>query len=166
MKIDLLNQKIEEENALNKPIIENFSKVKYKAMNDNDIRWKQRFHNYDKALMLLRDALQIPNPDMVQKAGIIQFFEMSFELAWNQLIDYLEEQGFVEVKSPRSALKKAFEIGLIEHGHSWMDLLSDRNLTSHTYDEQKATELEMLIHQKYFPILQALHTKFKEKIDA
>ena len=47
-------------------------------MTNKDIRWIQRFHNYDKALKLLDDALQIPNPDMVQKAGIIQFFEMSF----------------------------------------------------------------------------------------
>jgi len=135
-------------------------------MPDKDIRWIQRFHNYDKALKLLEEALQIPDPDMVQKAGIIQFFEMSFELAWNLVKDFLEEQGFVDVKSPRSALKKAFEMGIIEHGHSWMDLLTDRNLTAHTYDEQKATELETLIQEKYFPILKALHTNFKKKIDA
>ncbi len=133
-------------------------------MTNKDIRWIQRFHNYDKALKLLDDALQIPNPDMVQKAGIIQFFEMSFELAWNLVKDYLEEQGFVDVKSPRSALKKAFETGIIENGHSWMDLLTDRNLTAHTYDEQKATELEQLIKEKYFPVLKALHTFFKSKI--
>ncbi len=135
-------------------------------MADKDIRWQQRFHNYDKALKLLEEALQIPNPDMVQKAGIIQFFEMSFELAWNLVKDYLEEQGFVDVKAPKSALKKAFEMGIIENGHSWMDLLTDRNLTAHTYDEQKATELEALIEKKYFPILKALHISFKKKIDA
>lgn len=135
-------------------------------MADKDIRWMQRFQNYDKALSLLEGALRIPEPDMVQKAGIIQFFEMSFELAWNLLKDFLEEQGFVDVKSPRSAIKKAFEMGIIENGHCWMDLLIDRNLTAHTYDEQKATELEALIQNKYFPILKALHTSFKQKADA
>lgn len=135
-------------------------------MENKDIRWEQRFHNYDKALKLLEEALQISNPDRVQKAGIIQFFEMSFELAWNLVKDYLEEQGFVDVKSPRGALKKAFEMGIIENGHSWMDLLTDRNLTAHTYDEKKATDLELLIQGKYFPILKALHSSFKKRIDA
>jgi nucleotidyltransferase substrate binding protein (TIGR01987 family) len=134
-------------------------------MENNDIRWKQRFDNFSKALSLLEKALQIENPDFLQKAGIIQFFEMSFELSWNMVKDYLEEQGFIDVKSPRSALKKAFEIDLISDGHSWMDLLVDRNLTSHTYDEDKATEVENLIHHKYFPLLKELHNSFKKKID-
>lgn len=77
----------------------------------------------------------------------------------------MEEQGFVDVKSPRTALKKAFEIGIIENGHDWMDLILDRNLIAHTYDEQKATEMELLILNKYFPILKALHQYFNEKLN-
>ena len=76
-------------------------------MKNEDIRWKQRFSNFSKAIGHLDKALQIPNPDLVQKAGIIQFFEMSFELAWNMVKDYLEEQGFVDIRSPRGALKKS-----------------------------------------------------------
>ena len=134
-------------------------------MENQDIRWKQRFQNFSKSMHHLENALQIPNPDIVQKAGIIQFFEMSFELAWNMVKDYLEQQGFVDIKSPRSALKKAFETGIIENGHDWMDLLVDRNLTAHTYDDQKATEVERLIKNKYFPLLNALRNTFKQKSD-
>jgi len=134
-------------------------------MANEDTRWEQRFQNFNKSMQYLEDALQIPNPDILQKAGIIQFFEMSFELSWNMVKDYLEEQGFADIKSPRGALKKAFEIGIIENGHDWMDLLLDRNLTAHTYDEQKATEMERLIHNKYFPLLKALLIKFKYKLD-
>jgi len=134
-------------------------------MDKKDIRWKQRLRNYTKALDYLEQALQIPNPDIVQKAGIIQFFEMSFELAWNMVKDYLEEQGFIDVKSPRAALKKAFEINILENGHAWMDLLQDRNLTVHTYNEQKATDMEQLIKKKYFPILKGLHHDFTQKLD-
>jgi len=97
---------------------------------NKDIRWKQRFQNFEKALGYLEEAMNIDNPDIIQKAGMIQFFEMSFELAWNVIKDYLEEQGFTEVKSPRAALKKGFEIGLLKDGHSWMQLLGDRNITS------------------------------------
>ena len=133
-------------------------------MDNQDIRWEQRFQNFTKSMRYLEDALQIFDPDIVQKAGIIQFFEMSFELAWNMVNDYLEEQGFVDIKSPRGAIKKAFEIGIIENGHDWMDLLLDRNLTAHTYDEQKATEMEQLIQNKYFPLLKALLISFKQKL--
>lgn len=134
-------------------------------MDYQDVRWEQRFQNFTKAMQHLENALQIPNPDIVQKAGIIQFFEMSFELAWNTVKDYLQEQGFVDIKSPRGALKKAFEIGLIENGHDWMDLLLDRNLTAHTYDEQKATDMEQLIQNKYFPLLKELLLSFNKKLD-
>ena len=135
-------------------------------METSDIRWKQRFTNYSKVVGHLENALAIENTDILQKAGIIQFFEMGFELAWNLVKDYLENQGFIDIKSPRSALKKAFEIELISNGHEWMELLQDRNLSAHTYDEQKASELEQLIHHKYFPLLKSLHQTFQEKYNA
>jgi nucleotidyltransferase substrate binding protein, HI0074 family len=134
-------------------------------MENQDVRWKQRFQNYEKVLSHLSAALQLTEPDMLQMAGIIQFFEMSYELAWNVLKDYLEEQGFTDVKSPRNAIKKAFEIGLIEDGHAWMDLLLDRNLTSHAYDEEKVNEIERLIYQKYFPLLSRLYDTLKLRLD-
>ena len=131
-------------------------------MENKDIRWKQRFQNFEKALKHLEDAMEIQNPDIIQKAGIIQFFEMSYELAWNTVKDFMEHQGFADVKTPRSALKKAFETGLIKDGHSWMELLLDRNLTAHTYDEEKATEVERLIHYKYYPLLKQLYDTLKQ----
>ncbi len=124
---------------------------------NKDIRWKQRFKNFEKSLNHLTNALHIINPDIIQKAGIIQFFEMSYELAWNTIKDFLENEGFTDVKSPRAAIKKAFETGLILNGHAWMELLLDRNLTAHTYDEEKITEIEKLIHNKYYPLLNELY---------
>jgi nucleotidyltransferase substrate binding protein (TIGR01987 family) len=132
-------------------------------MNNSDVRWKQRFTNYTKALSLLENALNIEQPDIVQKAGIIQFFEMCCELSWKVLKDYLEEQGFNNVNTPRNAIKKGFEIGIIENGHDWMDLLVDRNLSVHTYDEEKATNLDLLIHTKYHPLFQKLKTSLSDK---
>jgi nucleotidyltransferase substrate binding protein (TIGR01987 family) len=88
---------------------------------------------------------------------------MSFELAWNLTKDYLEEQGFTDVKTPRSALKKAFEVGIIENGHVWMELLQDRNLSAHTYDEKKANDLDSLIRNKYYTVLKSLYNTFNIK---
>jgi nucleotidyltransferase substrate binding protein (TIGR01987 family) len=91
---------------------------------------------------------------------------MSFELAWNTLKDYLEEEGFIEIKSPRAAIKKAFESGLITDGHTWLKALEDRNLTSHTYDENTANQVVDLIKKSYYPLLTSLYNELKgrEKI--
>jgi len=84
-----------------------------------DIRWKQRFQNFEKTLNHIKDAMDINEPDAIQRAGLIQFFQMCFELSWNLMKDYLEGEGFVEIKSPRDSIKKAFETGLISDGHGW-----------------------------------------------
>jgi nucleotidyltransferase substrate binding protein (TIGR01987 family) len=89
-------------------------------MSDQDIRWQHRQQNFNKALAFLELALAIEKPDIVQRAGMIQFFEMTFELAWKMLKDYLEAQGFSKLNSPRAVLKKAFEAGLITEGHDWL----------------------------------------------
>jgi nucleotidyltransferase substrate binding protein (TIGR01987 family) len=132
-------------------------------MDKKDIRWKQRFQNYEKSLNYLEDALAINMPDIIQKAGIIQFFEMTFELAWNTMKDYLEEEGFLNLSSPRDAIKKAFEIELITDGHAWLKALEDRNLTSHTYDEETATEVENLIRNNYYHLLKKFSVAMKQK---
>src|SRR5680860_1729296 len=97
----------------------------------NDIRWIQRFNNYRKTIQHLENALEDPDPDIVHKAGIIHFFEMSVELAWKMLKDYLEEQGYKDVKSPRNVIKKSFEIDIIHNGH---DSVSYTHLRAHETD--------------------------------
>jgi len=93
----------------------------------NDIRWQQRFHNYEKAFLLLERALTIATPSEVERGGIIQFYEMAFELAWKLMKDYLEQLGYT-VNSPRDAIKQAFQANILDDGQRWMDALGDRNL--------------------------------------
>ena len=119
--------------------------------------------NFQKSLLYLQEALQIENPDVSQRAGMIQFFEMTFELAWNTLKDYLQAQGFIDIKSPRSAIKKGFEIDLITDGEDWLKLLEDSNLTAHAYDEVMAKEIEKLIRKKYFPLIKELFDILHQK---
>ncbi len=128
------------------------------------MRWKQRLQNFDKAMDHLEVALHLSEPDLTQKAGIVQFFEMSFELAWKTLKDYLEEQGFLEISSPRATLKKGFELGLLEDGARWMQALEDRNLTAHTYDESTANQVLELIRNHYHPLLAALRERLHRDV--
>jgi len=133
-------------------------------MSDKDIRWKQRFQNLEKSLGFLEQAIQINNPDIIQKAGLIQFFEISFELSWNIMKEYMEEQGFFELRSPRDTIKKAFEIGLIVDGHTWLLTLQNRNLTSHTYDEETAEKVVQEIETIYYPLLLEIYNTLKQEL--
>jgi nucleotidyltransferase substrate binding protein (TIGR01987 family) len=129
-----------------------------------DIRWKQRFVHFRKAFLLLEQTMTIEHPSDAERAGLIQFFEMSFELAWKVLKDYLEEEGFT-VASPRDAIKQAFQAGLLEDGHVWIEALKDRNLTVHTYEEKIAVAVEQKIRDSYFPALLTLFREFASKVD-
>lgn len=75
--------------------------------NLKDIRWKQRFENFEKSYKLLKKYSNQAITTELERAGIIQFFGMSFELVWKVLKDYLESEEYV-VKSPRETVKQAF----------------------------------------------------------
>jgi nucleotidyltransferase substrate binding protein (TIGR01987 family) len=100
-----------------------------------DIRWKQRFQNFDRAFLLLREALA-SGPDVLnqlEKEGVVQRFEFSFELAWKTVRDYMEEDGFIfSTITPRQVLKDAFAAKVLPDGQVWIDMLDHRNLLSHT----------------------------------
>src|SRR5437879_9911575 len=104
-------------------------------MDDKDIRWKQRFQNFEKGIIALQDAVKKKELSDLEKAGVIQIYEFTFELAWKTVKDYLEEKK-VEVKFPRDAIKEGFTYEIIKNGDVWMDMLQKRNLMSHTYNEK------------------------------
>ena len=122
-----------------------------------DIRWKQRYSNFKKSYNLLEKSLKIKEPDIVQRAGIIQFFEITFELAWKTLKDFLYENGFSSVNSPRDTIKTAFQAEYIKDGEIWLKALNDRNLSTHTYEEEVAKKIEKEIRENYFQILKQLN---------
>ena len=129
---------------------------------NQDIRWKQRFQNLKKSYTNLSKALALKNPDIFQRAGLIHFFSMTFELAWKTMKDFLEDQGFTDVTTPRSAIKKSFEVELLQDGKTWLECLEKRNLMTHVYDEEIASEVETLIKNNYFPIIE----QFLHKMDS
>jgi nucleotidyltransferase substrate binding protein (TIGR01987 family) len=107
-------------------------------MEEQDIRWKQRFMNYEKALNQLTEGIENygVNPSNIIKEGIIQRFEFTHELAWKVMKDFLEYEGFQNIMGSRSATKEAFNKDLIVEGEVWMDMIKSRNETVHTYQEK------------------------------
>lgn len=129
-------------------------------MENKDIRWKQRFSNYQNAFVRLKEAVEkFEQLDTLSKEGLIQRFEYTLELAWKTLKDYLESKGDL-VKFPRDVIKKAFQTNLIDNGETWLEMLEKRNIMSHTYDEETFNEVLDVIIKHYFKELKALHQFF------
>ena len=121
-------------------------------MSTSDIRWIQRLSNYTKALKRLKAAVEIekkrPLSDL-EKQGMVQAFEFTHELAWKTLKDLLEHRGNSEIYGSKDASRKAFQLGLIENGEVWMDMIKNRNLSSHTYDEKTADKIVSAVCGQY-----------------
>jgi nucleotidyltransferase substrate binding protein (TIGR01987 family) len=128
-------------------------------MTNHDIRWKQRFQNFEKALARLQDAVATQNLSDLEKAGVIQFYEFTFELAWKTVQDYLEAQE-VSVSFPRDVIKAGFKYELLD-GELWLDMLQKRNLMSHGYDEESAEIAYRLIVDTYFVAIEELFQKLQ-----
>jgi nucleotidyltransferase substrate binding protein (TIGR01987 family) len=130
-----------------------------------DVRWKQRFSNYRKALSQLERAIALKRERTLsdlEKQGLIQSFEFTYELAWNTLKDYLVWQGIAGIVGSRDTIREAFSRDLIADGDIWMKMLIDRNRTSHTYNEQTAAEILANIDHLYFAQLIQLAEKMDQ----
>ena len=124
-------------------------------MDGQDIRWIQRFSNFEKAFKQLESAIELnklrPLSDL-EKQGLIEGFECTFELARKTLKDYLEFKN-MEAQFPRDVIKKSFQYFLLGDGDVWIDMLEKRNLLAHTYDETNAALAYNLITKLFYPQL-------------
>lgn len=123
-------------------------------------RIKQRLKDFTQALGRLSEAL---NEDSSLSStiidGTIQRFEFTFELAWKLGKDVLDYSG-IGANNPRSIIKELFKAEMIQDGDAWIQMLEDRNKTSHIYDEHEAVVIYEKIKGKYYDLLD----KFKRKI--
>ncbi len=131
--------------------------------NKKSIRWKQRFKNFEKAFLQFEKAINsFENLDDLSKEGLIQRFEYTLELAWKTLKDYLEAEEVI-AKTPKSTIKNAFQIDIINNGELWINMLEDRNLMAHTYNEANFNIALNNIHNKYFFEIKELYAFLKNE---
>jgi nucleotidyltransferase substrate binding protein (TIGR01987 family) len=128
-------------------------------MTGQDVRWIQRFGNFSKALGQLRKFIEKGALNELEKQGLIQAFEYTYELAWNTIKDYFEHQGEININGSRDAFRLAFQRGLLAEGQVWMDMVKSRVLTSHTYNEEVAEMIASAIVNCYFAAFVQLHVK-------
>lgn len=122
-----------------------------------------KYEDYKNALKRLMEALNFKEVNDIIIDGIIQRFEFTFELSWKLMKEFLEHEG-IEANSPRSTIREAFKIGLIDNGDKWISMLTDRNKTSHIYDEEESRAIYDNIREIYVEEFIKLLKKFDEII--
>jgi nucleotidyltransferase substrate binding protein (TIGR01987 family) len=138
-------------------------------MAEADLRWRQRFDNFQRALLVLARGVQLARSrdlSELEQQGLIQGFEFTHELAWNLLKDYLQHQGMANVVGSRDATRLAFQSGVISDGELWMDMIRARNQSSHTYNLEQASAIAQAVTSRYEPAFQALRDHFCGLIEA
>ena len=130
-------------------------------------RWQQRFENFERAFMLLQSVFSersLKNFSALEKEGIVQRFEYTFELAWKTLKDYLEFSGMILNQiTVREVIKQAFAAKIIEDGQAWINMLEDRNIMSHTYSQTAFEKAVIAIADYYLPALNQVFLFLKQK---
>lgn len=132
--------------------------------NSDDIRWHQRLEHLEAAMASFLEGCEQDDYSGLERAGLIQLFEVSFELSWKTLKDLLFLEG-IEAKSPREVLREGHAFGILDGIDTWLEALENRNLMSHTYDEEDAEKAKDLILESYQFLLTDLLTKLKSQRD-
>lgn len=130
-------------------------------------RIKEIYLDFKSALERLKEALDEDlSKGNIVLDGTIQRFEFTFELAWKLAKRVLDYNG-IGAEGPRPVIKEAFRIKIIQDGQAWIDMLEDRNKTSHIYDVEQALRIYKKIKEVYFGLFkdlegnENLHSLFK-----
>jgi nucleotidyltransferase substrate binding protein (TIGR01987 family) len=133
---------------------------------NTDIRWQQRFSNFNKAYKQLEKFLKHEDLNELEMQGLIKAFEYTYELSWKTLQDLLRDKGYNNIAGPKPVIEQSFQDGYIANGKGWMRMHKSRNLASHTYDEDTAMDIIENIRDEYFSLLQDLIVKLEEEKSA
>lgn len=125
-------------------------------------RWRYRFRNFSRAFALLHEAAEDDPSHLsdLEREGLIQRFEYTFELAWKTLKYRLEHDGVrIATITPRNVIQTAFAAKMIDDGSGWIDMLTDRNAMSHEYDSAASEEVADNVHSRYLDLFAALRER-------
>jgi nucleotidyltransferase substrate binding protein (TIGR01987 family) len=129
-------------------------------MKNKDIRWQQRFQNFERVFLKLKEAYDLKELNELERNGLVQRFEFTLDLSWKVMRDYLEEKGFVFKPSPKDTFRQAQESGIVNFAQELIDGLDIRNELSHDYNGEKFEKVELNLRRAVFPALENLHQFF------
>lgn len=137
----------------------------YSSMKDKDIRWQQRFTNFERAFGQFKEAMEKKELNELERNGLIQRFEFTIDLSWKVLKDFLEYKGFSFKPSPKDTLRQAQEGGFIDYAQELIDGLDIRNELSHDYSGMKFEKSEDKLKSDIFPALEKLYQLLQNNLE-
>jgi nucleotidyltransferase substrate binding protein (TIGR01987 family) len=120
---------------------------------------KEILNSFEKSLQRFEEILKAEKT-IANRDSALKRFEFTVELAWKCVQRFLREQEII-CRSPKECLKEAFKFGLIEDDPKWIEMMEDRNLIVHTYDEKTAEDVYTRLFN-YFKFLKILKEKLNE----
>ncbi len=130
---------------------------------NKDIRWQQRFSNFNKAFRKLEKYVGQKEMNELEEQGLIKSFEYTYELAWKTLQDLLHHIGYKDIRGPKPVIEQCFQDGFISHGEAWIRMQNSKNLTSHTYNQETANEIVESINSEYYYLFKDLQKRLEEE---
>jgi nucleotidyltransferase substrate binding protein (TIGR01987 family) len=130
-----------------------------------DIRWLQRFENLEKALERLNEAIAAESKEPknhLYQIAVIGSYQFTYELCWKTLKDFLKYNG-VDASLPREVIKQAFHHNLISDGMLWIEMLEERNIMAHVYQDAAASKALDNIKKRYIVAILELYNFLKSK---
>lgn len=114
-------------------------------------KFENKYTNFKKAVSKLTVIVEEMNiEDEIIRDSLIQRFEFCYELAWKTLKEYLQYNGLTMESMPRPVFKAAYENNIIDHEEVWLEMIKDRNIASHEYNEEHAIVVANNIKDKYY----------------
>ena len=133
-------------------------------MENQDIRWKQRFEHFIGGLRQLKNANELQKERKfteLELQGAVQAFEITQELSWKVMKDFLESQGKTDLFGSKTVVREALNVGLIANGEEWLRTIERRNKTSHKYDEKEILLILEIVFNQYLLLFVDFETKMK-----
>ncbi len=129
-------------------------------MENKDVRWQQRFSNFEKAFIKLKEAAEAEELNELERNGLVQRFEFTLDLSWKVMKDFLVEKGFNFKPSPKDTIRLAQESSFIDYAQELIDGLEIRNELSHDYSGEKFEKSEKELREDIYPALEKLYKFF------
>ena len=120
---------------------------------------------FKNAIKRLEEVIEISTQrplNSFENDSLIKRFEFTYEMAWKLMMSYEKENGITELMGSKDVVRRAFAMSLIDNGEAWLEMIDDRNKTSHLYDEEMAEDVIDDILHTYYPLFLELQRKMEE----
>lgn len=134
-------------------------------MEEKQPKWIERLEVFRNAIARLNEVIEIGKQrslNQFERDSLIKRFEFSYEMAWKLMMSYEKECGLIGVLGSKDVVRQAFSMSIIDNGEAWLEMIDDRNKTSHLYDEEMSIDVIDAITHTYYSLFQELLLKMEQ----